>query len=84
MQLRKLFTALADQFGDAVQHCCALVGFALRPAAVQEGLVGALYGFFDIVEAGGIEPGHGLAAGRVTRGVAFTAAQAPGAGDADG
>ncbi|MNG21611.1 hypothetical protein D3C84_1060010 [compost metagenome] len=59
------------------------MGLALGPAAVEKRLMGALHGVFDILEAGGVEPGHRLARGRVARGVALATAQAPGAGDAD-
>ncbi|MNJ44364.1 hypothetical protein D3C77_394140 [compost metagenome] len=83
LQLRQLFAALTDQFGDAIEHGGSLVWFALGPAAVEEGLMRALHGLVDIIEAGGVEPSHRLAGGRVARGIALTATLAPGSGDAN-
>ncbi|MNP68493.1 hypothetical protein D3C76_1644590 [compost metagenome] len=59
------------------------MGFALRPAAVQKRLVGALHGVFHVFDTGGVEPGHGFAGGRVAGGVTLTAAESPLAGNAD-
>ncbi|MNN26227.1 hypothetical protein D3C81_1397280 [compost metagenome] len=84
LQLRQLFAALADQRGDAVEHGGALVGLALGPAAFAEGAVGALDGFFDVVQAGGVQAGDGFTGGRIEALVEVAAAQAPLAGDADG
>ncbi|MNI53139.1 hypothetical protein D3C73_1079560 [compost metagenome] len=84
LQLRQFFAALTDQFGDAVQHAGAFMGFALRPAAVQKRLVGALHGFFHVFDTGGVEPGNGFTGGGVAGGVALTPAESPLAGNANG